>query len=156
MEADRYRSLLNQAERMRLGLLTLARLRVRIGREKEHGEEPAAIDRFFELCSQLLAAIGQSMRSSDPIGHASETLDKMEVFADVLRLSPARSDVVSALVSDALRQMDALTGQLRSSLELASHATPAGLAEFESDAIANPLVAAAARQPGDPARESNL
>jgi uncharacterized membrane protein YccC len=132
VEADRYRSLLNQAERMRLGLLTLARLRVRIGREKEHGEEPAAIDRFFELCSQLLAAIGQSLRSNDAIGHESEALDKMEVFAEALRLSPARTDLVSALVSDALRQIDALTGQLRSSVELASHATTAGLAEFES------------------------
>jgi uncharacterized membrane protein YccC len=131
VEADRYRSLLNQAERMRLGLLTLSRLRVRIGREKEHGEEFAALDRFFAFCSKILAAISRSLRSNDSIEQYSDALDQIDALADVLRVSPAHSDVLSALVSDSLRQMDALAGQLRSSLELASHATPEGLAEFE-------------------------
>ncbi len=131
VEADRYRSLLNQAERMRLSLLMLARLRVRIGREKPEGEEPAALDRFFELCSELLAAIGGSLRSNNSIAENPDVLDELDALAEVPRQSQASTPMLSALLADALHQMDALAGQLRSSVELASHATPEGLAEFE-------------------------
>ena len=131
VEADRYRSLLNQAERMRLSLLTLSRLRVRIGREEEHAEAAAALDRFFELCSTLLAGIGRSLRSNESMEEDPDALDRIDALAEVLRLSRASSPVLSALVADALHQMDALAGQLRSSVELASHATPEGLVEFE-------------------------
>ena len=135
LEADRYRSLLNQAERMRLSLLMLARLRVRIGREKEGGEEAAALDHFFELCSRLLAAIGRSLRANDSIDSNSDSnadqLDQIEALAEVLRLrTGSGSELLSALVADALRQINALAGQLRSSVELAAHATEAGQDEF--------------------------
>ena len=131
VEADRYRSLLNQAERMRIGLLTLSRLRVRIGRESQEGGEPAALDHFFELSSRLLAAVGSSLRSDTTIGKNPDALEQIDAVAEVLRLNHANTPVLSALIGDALRQMDALAGQLRSSVELASHATPEGLAEFE-------------------------
>jgi uncharacterized membrane protein YccC len=133
VEADRYRSLLNQGERMRLSLLTLARLRVRIGREKEQGDEPAALDRFFKLCASVLTAIGRSLRSNDSIDPRPDELDQIDALPEALRLSPVSVDspVLSALVSDTLHQMEALAGQLRSSVELASHATSEGQAEFE-------------------------
>jgi uncharacterized membrane protein YccC len=131
VEADRYRSLLNQAERMRLSLLMLSRLRVRIGREHQ-GEETAALDRYFELASGVLASIGGSLKTNGPIDPNPEALDQIDALAEVLRLqAPADSAILSALIGDALHQMDALAGQLRSSVELAAHATPAGLAEFE-------------------------
>jgi len=133
VEADRYRSLLNQAERMRLGLLTLARLRVRIGREKDEGEEIAALDRFFELCARVLTAVGASLRTNQSIDPHPDDLDQIDALAEVLRVSRARaeSDILSALAGDALHQVDALAGQLRSAVELASHSTPEGQAEFE-------------------------
>ena len=133
VEADRYRSLLNQAERMRLSLLTLSRLRVRIGREKEESEEAAALDRFFELSSRLLASIGRSLRSNDSLDLHPVVLDQFDTLAEVLRISRAgaESEIQSALAGDALHQVDALAGQLRSAVELASHSTPEGQAEFE-------------------------
>jgi uncharacterized membrane protein YccC len=132
LEADRYRSLLNQAERMRLSLLALARLRVRIGREKERGAEIDALDRFFKLCARLLGAIGNLLRTNVSIDPDPDTLDQIDALAEVLRVRTAPdSEILLALVGDALYQMDALAGQLRSSIELAAHATPAGLAEFE-------------------------
>jgi uncharacterized membrane protein YccC len=132
VEADRYRSLLNQAERMRLSLLALGRLRVRIGREREGGDQIAALDRFFQLASQLLAAIGRSLKTNDGIDPSPDELDQIDALSEVLRdRTGAASDILSALVADALHQMDALAGQLRSSVELASHATEAGQAEFE-------------------------
>ncbi len=131
VEADRYRSLLNQAERMRLSLLTLARLRVRISRESEAGEKPSALDRFFELTSSLLATIGRSLRSNVSLDPRPDALDQIDALTEAIRASPAPTPMISALLGDALHQMDALAGQLRSSVELASHATPQGLAEFE-------------------------
>jgi len=131
VEADRYRSLLNQAERMRLGLLTLARLRVRIGREMEQAAEAATFDRFFQLCSRNLATISRSLRSNASIDPDPDALDQIDALAEALRVTTTHSDILSALVNDSLRQMDALAGQLRSSVELASHTTPTGLAEFE-------------------------
>jgi uncharacterized membrane protein YccC len=133
VEADRYRSLLNQAERMRLSLLTLARLRVRIGREKNEGEELAALDRFFALCAGVLNQIAASLRINTSINEHPDTLDQIDALSEVLRVSrtSADSEIVSALAADALYQVDALAGQLRSSVELASHATPEGQAEFD-------------------------
>ncbi len=133
VEADRYRSLLNQAERMRLSLLMLARLRARIGREPKGTDNVAALDRFFELCSRLLAAIGRSLRSNESIDPQMDRLDQIDALAEVLRLSQSGEDsgVLQALTRDALYQVDAFSGQLRSSVELASHATQAGSDEFE-------------------------
>ena len=130
VEADRYRSLLNQAQRIRLSLLTLTRLRVRIGREKEQGPEVAALDRFFELGSPALVSIGSALRTNS----LSDTgaLDQIDALTEVFRASPhEESAVLLALAGDALRQMDALAGQIRASVELASHTTPEGLEEFE-------------------------
>jgi uncharacterized membrane protein YccC len=133
LAAERYQSLLNQAERMRLSLLALARLRVRIGREKEGGGEIAALDRFFELCSNVLGAIASSLRTNNSLDPHPDALDQIDALAEVLRVSQAGadSDILSALVRDARYQVDAFSGQLRSSVELAAHATEAGLAEFE-------------------------
>lgn len=131
VEADRYRSLLNQAERMRLSLLMLARLRVRIGREKGECDESTALNRFFELSSQLLAIIGGSLRSSNSIDDNPDELDQIDALSEVLRVSQGSTTMLAALFADAQHQMDALAGQLRSTVELAAHATPEGLAEFE-------------------------
>lgn len=133
VEADRYRSLLNQAERMRLGLLALARLRVRIGRETEDREEAATLDGFFGLCARLLASVAVSLRSGDALDPHPPELEQIEALSAALRLKQksAGSDLLAAFVRDARYQVDAFAGQLRSAVELASHATPAGLEEFE-------------------------
>lgn len=133
VEADRYRSLLNQAERMRIGLLTLSRLRVRIGREKQEGEEIAALDRFFELCTSILKMVAASLRTNSSIDPHPDQLDQIDALAEALRASRAGADsaILSAFVGDVLHQVDAMAGQLRSGVELASHATPEGQAEFD-------------------------
>ena len=78
--------------------------------------------------------------------------------AEVLRVSRAGADseILSALAGDALHQVDALAGQLRSAVELASHATPEGQAEFERTQSRAPVDAASARQPGDASREPDV
>ena len=60
IEAERYRSLLSQAERIRLGLLVLARLRTRIAREDTTNHAVAALDRFFRSCSASSSGVSQA------------------------------------------------------------------------------------------------
>lgn len=133
VEADRYRSLLSQAERMRLSLLALARVRIRIGREKEDSEEAAALDALFALCAQVLRSIGASLKTGGPLDRHPEALEQIGALSETLRLRAkgADSDVLAAFARDARYQADALAGQLRSAVELASHATATGLDEFE-------------------------
>src|SRR3954470_17244922 len=57
IEAERYRSLLSQAERIRLGLLVLARLRARIAREDEASHAAHLLDRFFHLAGEVLGKL---------------------------------------------------------------------------------------------------
>ena len=63
IEAERYRSLLSQAERMRLGLLVLARLRTRIAREDAASPAARLLDGFFELAGELLGKLAGELTS---------------------------------------------------------------------------------------------
>ena len=132
VEADRYRSLLNQAERMRLSLLALARLRVRIGREVPEAEDLGTLDGFFELCAKVLARVAESLRTGDGLEEHPDELGRISALSEVLRLhQKAAGEVLASYLRDARYQLDAFAGQLRSAVELASHATPEGEAEFE-------------------------
>ena len=112
IESERYLALLSQAERIRLALLTLSRLRVRIAREEETGQEVAAIDRNLEVAGSLLGSIGACLASGCAV--------------------PAVGSIdATGVRKDARRQLDALAGQLRAAAELAAHATPAGSTLFE-------------------------
>ncbi len=164
VQGERYRLLLNQAERMRLSLLTLARLRARMQRNSANSPEIAVLDRCFDLCSTMLHAIGDSLASGQLASSPTGCLQELQTLAERLRESPhkaerplpaapnesetrrtsppeaspscaspigERSAFAAAMVLDARFQMDALAGQLRSALDLAASATPAGLVAFE-------------------------
>src|SRR5579871_1278934 len=70
---------------------------------------------------------------NDTVVPPLEALDQIDATAEVLRVhkTSAEPEIVAALVADALYQVDALAGQLRSSVELASNATPAGQMAFD-------------------------
>jgi uncharacterized membrane protein YccC len=125
IEAERYRALLSQAERLRLGLLVLARLRVRIAREDAGGRAAVALGRFLGLAAQLLAVVAGELTTGAAPEKEAAALQEMRALAEELRAEPGDT------VRDARRQMDALSGQIRAALELVSHAVPAGAARFE-------------------------
>ena len=77
IEAERYRALLSQAERIRLSLLTLARLRARIRRESDTGLEVDVLDRCFAISSVLLKAIGNSLLAGKLVEEAPEHLREL-------------------------------------------------------------------------------
>jgi uncharacterized membrane protein YccC len=136
--AERYRSLLNQAERVRISLLTLSRLRRRIERENAVRPETARIrldliDDFLDILGGTLTSIAESILTAKPVQLEGGHLERLNQIAGQWRQqeTDGRSPFLSALVEDTRYQMDALLGQLRSSAELATITTPAGSAELD-------------------------
>ena len=127
IEAERYLALLSQAERLRLTLLTLARLRVRLAREQATTQEAALLERCLELAGRVLTSVGECLQGRDL---ASTHLHPRE-FEELRRAA-------AGLPRDARGQVQALAGQLRAALELASHSSEEGLKEFQRHEASQP------------------
>jgi uncharacterized membrane protein YccC len=140
VEAERYLSLLSQAERMRLGLLTLGRLYVRIGREVDTPSETEFLSRALELAGGILKSIGESLSAGVKGNAHTECLAELHEIAERLREPRADncSAALTAMRADARWQVDALIGQLASGVELAAHASQTGVREFERREAAQP------------------
>ncbi|MCC6363791.1 MAG: FUSC family protein [Bryobacterales bacterium] len=130
VEAERYRSLLNQAERMRLGMVALGRLRARLEREWPGSDELEILERFFEAAASLLGTIGESLRGGAPVEAAPAELRELQRMSEALRSRASLQAAPAAMLSDARSQMDALSGQLRSAVDMTAYATPAGMEAF--------------------------
>lgn len=125
-DSIRYRALLNQAERIRLSLLVLSRLRARMERERHDYPAIEALTGYLGLASKILRQISDALL---PSPSAVNQENKLEMFSaldrQISRLreqnagSPA--SFLSAVAKDALFQMDALAGQLRAALDLAGN-----------------------------------
>ena len=116
VEAERFRALLSQAERMRIALLTLSRLRVRIERETPGSAAVAAMDRFLGLAAATLRSLAGE-RPAPPSGEMRQLVESLRCFQEETEC-------------EARRQMDALAGQLRAAADLADGAVPDGAARF--------------------------
>ncbi len=138
LEAERCLALLSQAERIRLALMMLSRLRVRIAREPG-GEAPAQIvERCLTLAGTVLAAVAVSLSGGQAL-HPHEQVDQLPALAESLR-EPGHSAPpgLAELLRDARLQAEALAGQLRSAEELAGHIAPEGTAAFAQSEAAQP------------------
>lgn len=132
IEAQRYRMLLSEAERARLCLLALRRIRARIRREFPEHPGLRGMERFFSACADVLASIGDALTSGHPSPELPDRLAELQSVAEAFRApSETQSPELTAMLEDARRQMDAIGGQFRASVELSSTATPAGLSAFE-------------------------
>ncbi len=126
---ERFRSLLSQGERTRLRLFTLGRLLRRMRREK-FGFAPAEmVEHFLEAVSQVMTAIGESLRQNAPLKIDDAWLTAMHVETEALREAHETADrtFLVAVVRDARRQMDAISGQIRAAIKMASDITPEGI-----------------------------
>jgi uncharacterized membrane protein YccC len=142
LEAERCLALLSQAERIRLALLALARLRSRIGRIDGGEAWGQRLARCLDLASRILASIAQSLLAGKPAGPHTELLDEIRGLADSFRdaASTPRGAELGEFRRQAAWQIDALAGQLRSGEELTAHVSPQGASAF------------AAREAGEPWR----
>ncbi len=134
LEAERYLALLSQAERMRLALPILARLRIRLSREPDTAPAAPIVESALTLSARLLDSIGDSLAAGKPAEPRPECLEELHALGEKLRA--AGSD--NAMLHDARIQIDALAGQLRSALELSARLSPAGSDEFDRRESAQP------------------
>jgi len=91
--------------------------------------------RVIELAARMLSSIAGSLSAAVKGNAHLECLAELGQISEQLR-GPHGVDQgdpadVSAMRADATWQVDALIGQLRMATELAAHATPAGLQEFQ-------------------------
>jgi uncharacterized membrane protein YccC len=137
----RYRSLLSQAERIRLSLATLARLRFRLTRENAFHPAILTLDQFRANAASLLAATGNSLLSRKEITLEADRLVLGVALAE--QLGRAQTDgeqnFSNAVLRDVKFQADALGGQLRAAIDLARNTTPEGAAEYDKRDAARPL-----------------
>ncbi len=130
---ERFRSLLNQAERTRLRLFTLGRSRLRrMRRERNSGFAPAEmIEHFLESSAHVMKAIGESLQRNTPLKMNPVWLDEMRSTTEDLRRTHATTDrtFLAAAVRDALNQMEAIGGQMRAAIRMAGDVTPDGIEE---------------------------
>jgi uncharacterized membrane protein YccC len=133
VDSERYLLLLSQAERMRLSLITLSRLRARLRRESEDRQAADVIGLYLEHSASVLTRLGGALRLGEPPQDVSGPLRELQDLAERVRAAPGE-DTASistfAMIRDARFQMDAFAGQLRAALDLAAYATPDGLAAY--------------------------
>lgn len=142
IESERYRALLNQAERIRLSILTLIRLRNRM--RDEEGSEPMIepVQHFLAVAGTLLQSIGSGLTTGTTPKYIARQVTEMQRLSEVMRRyeSADADDLLVTLARDVRMQMDALGGQLRAVAGLATDATPTGLVDFEKREAAQPLM----------------
>jgi uncharacterized membrane protein YccC len=133
LEADRCVSLLNQAERIRLSLLTLARLRARMARDEEGRGGVEIVDQVLSLASRVMSSIGKVLLTGEADDGTSawstEVPELARPLGDAAKKEQAKKEpsaFLAAVFASARFQTDALAGQLRAAVELAVSATPEG------------------------------
>jgi uncharacterized membrane protein YccC len=138
-EADRFRSLLNQAERLRLSLIALRRLRARLRRDESSSQAVELLNEYFDAVPELLTAVGHSLQNGQTAAPDRGELAKVRnLSASMRRLEADGGSSAEASIEDARRQMDAIAGQIRAATDLAANATPDGLKAFEEREVRKP------------------
>ena len=132
VEAERHRALLNQAERLRLSVLALDRLRQRMQRYAPAEPDAALLGQYLDTAAALLQATSSTLLTGALPHGAAASLEDVRQMAATLRagLSTTGDARRFAMQADALAQMDALAGQLRAATDLAANATPEGSYRF--------------------------
>jgi len=141
LEGVRHRAILNQAERIRLSVTMLGRLRARMKREKRPHDAIEVIDKYLANAAFTLRDIGHALIAGKPVGPESDRLVLATALAYQIRednLGESGS-FLAAVARDARFQMDALSGQLRAAIDLASRTTPEGEAAFAKEEARQPL-----------------
>jgi uncharacterized membrane protein YccC len=129
IESERFLSLLSQAERIRLRLFTLGRLLRRMRREKFGFAYAEMVEAFLEAAGHELAQIGESLARGFPLAVNESSMLEMRTVPGALggKSEGGERTFLAAVVRDAGHQMDALAGQMRAAVQLASDVSPRGL-----------------------------
>ncbi len=111
-ESDRFLGLLSQGERLRLGLIALARLLRRMERETGQTQEEWAS--FRKDATRVLRAIGETLLTHQNFG-APEMRQELNDSIKKIRtqqLDRAENAFLNAVIRDAVHQMESVGGQI--------------------------------------------
>jgi uncharacterized membrane protein YccC len=139
-QAERYWSLVSQAERIRLSLLMISRLHARLGREPDTAADISTLEQARDLASRILRQVGDELLAGGSSAVDPGAMKQFTGLADAYREAEVGSEspAARALVSQARFQLDALAGQLRASMDLAAFSTRVGREVFERRQAQNP------------------
>jgi uncharacterized membrane protein YccC len=117
VESERYVSLLSLAERIRLSLLTLRRLRARLARDERGQAAADAVGRVLTAAADALESVAKRVNDIKfPL-----TVDAFSAMAREFDESAPQSDsgLLGAAIRDARQQTDSLAGQIRNAAHMA-------------------------------------
>lgn len=132
-ESQRLWALLNQAERIRLSLLTLGRLRNRLARQAKRPLDLEIISHFLQHSANLLDMIASTLLTHKTSSAGLPALQELRQLSEQYRSleKVSQSDFPGAVRRTMRRQLDAVAGQLRAAFSIATN-------QMLSDAIAAP------------------
>jgi uncharacterized membrane protein YccC len=111
MDAERYRALLSQGERIRLSVLALNRIRVRLERSGNAPETLVRLGRFLDGAVEFLRGIGDELADGVPRDTAARAEDARQL-AQTLCEQPAE------LGAEGVKLINAIAGQFRAAKDL--------------------------------------
>lgn len=128
LESLRYVALLSQAERIRLSLLALTRLRLRTFRESPSHAGVALLDHYLGVAGKALESLGDALLSDEIPADLASHLSELGSVTRELRETAANApySIAEATAQEARLLMDALSGQLRATMDLLSRTTSRG------------------------------
>ncbi|QDK38012.1 FUSC family protein [Bdellovibrio sp. NC01] len=140
-DARRYRSLLAQAERLRLTILSLLRLRKRLSREIDQHFSVSLLDDILKSTAKVLDSVGEVIQTSQSIGVAPPIIVQIE--NQITQIKNQRSEnesaFLNAVLNDLTYQMDMLAGQLRAVADLSLRTTAVGIQKAEQIEASKPI-----------------
>jgi uncharacterized membrane protein YccC len=138
-EGQRFRMLFDQADRIRMSVFMLPRLRSQLQKEQEGTSEKDAvecIDELLAITSKLLNEVGECLTSRECGKQESEMLEQLN---ELLKRSRSLGEhSASPIAIEAASAADVLAGQLRAVTVLASRSLPAGMERLARLEVAQP------------------
>ncbi|MDG0816409.1 FUSC family protein [Bdellovibrio svalbardensis] len=140
-EARRYRSLLSQAERLRITILSLIRLKKRLQRENPQHLSIESVARILETTAQILRAVSEVVVSGQPLGVGPKLLAQVDDSSQAVKLQRLDSETpfMTAVLNDLVYQLEGLGGQLRATVDLSLKTTQVGIEKAERLEASRPL-----------------
>jgi uncharacterized membrane protein YccC len=129
VQGQRYRSLANQAERIRLRLISLNSARRRLSSGPgSPGRQAEVIDAFMKEAVRGFQLVSRALSADEIAGPPQQVLSGLQTAADAMgEVAAQETPLGAAAVTHAQFQMTALAGQMRAALDLAQGLTEPGL-----------------------------
>ena len=138
-EAQRLWALLNQAERIRLSLLTLGRLRNRLARQSEQAIDLEIISHFLQHCGNLLDMIAGTLVTHKTLPSGLPALRELRQLSEQYRSlkKDSASTFPGAVRVTIRRQLDAVSGQLRAAFSVATNRQLSDAQTISAEAVSS-------------------